>query len=137
MAQVFYIQRRLMSTPVSENAPTIRIYGWWERPFGQASAFCTRLQAQIMVQRRRARWRMSGFAVQLREPVTRQQKKLFLLIIRGISCKMGPRVIEAIAMGFYAGILEDYPAIYQGSYCPLLLRAGFTVDMPAEQEASA
>jgi hypothetical protein len=132
MAQAFLtIHCRIMSEPVSQNAATIRIYGWWERPFGQASAFCTRLQAQVMVQRRRARWRMSGFAVQLREPVTRQQKKLLLLIIRGISCKMGPRIIEAIAMGFYAGILEDYPTIHQGSYCPLVLREGFAVDAPA------
>jgi hypothetical protein len=116
-----------MGIPFSGNAPTIRIFGWWERPFGQAAAHCTREQAQAMVQRKRARWRMSGFAVQLREPVGRRQQKFMKIIIHGTSCEMGPRVTEdacdeqAPGHKLAKAAAEAYLMIWAGSYCPLVL----------------
>jgi hypothetical protein len=117
-----------MGISVSQNAPTIRIFGWWERPFGQASAFCTRAQAELMVLRKRARWRMSGFAVQLREPAKRQQKKFMEIVIRGMSCQMSPRVTadacdeSAPGHKLAKAAAEAYLMIFAGSYCPLMLR---------------
>lgn len=87
-----------------------------------------------MVQRKRARWRMSGFAVQLREPVPRQHKKFVKIIIHGTSCEMGPRVTadatddsspghklaKAAALAYLLGLMA--PDDKAGSYCPLVLR---------------
>lgn len=82
-----------------------------------------------MVQRKRARWRMSGFAVQLREPAKRQHKQFVKIIIHGMSCEMGAGVTHDACDESEPGhklakaAAEAYLMIWAGSYCPLVMKA--------------
>jgi hypothetical protein len=127
-----------MSGPVSKETPKVRIFGWWQKPGTEPLDLCEPAHAKRLVELKLAKGCMKGFGIQLRKPrgPVAKYRKFLLITIRGVSCKMGPRIIEGIMMGFYAGVLENYPTIHQGSYCPLVLRDGFTVDEPS-CEASA
>src|ERR1700730_16880781 len=89
-----------MGIPFSENAAKIRVYSWDQRPFGTPLDYCTREQAERFIKTKLARRRMSGFAIQFRNPVKsvwgHSAIRLFIkIIIHGMSCEMGERVTEA------------------------------------------
>jgi hypothetical protein len=126
-----------MGIPVSQNTPTIRIYGWWQRPYGEAFDYCTPEQAKGLIERKLARRRMSGFAIQLRQPSARSRlsAKIFMRIVtHGKSCQMGPRMTEDAAFGepHLSELAKEAALAYllvfrapdnqAGSYCPLVLR---------------
>jgi hypothetical protein len=137
-----------MATSVS-GQPTVKIFGWWQRA-NRATAphdFCVPEAARNLVQLGLAKLCLKGFAVQLLRPpsdlLTRKEKRLirnleprkprfpkqrkFIQItIRGLSCKMGPRVTEEAADGSICAMtaVEAYLMIFAGSYCPLVPSQG-------------
>lgn len=124
----------LMGTTVSRTSQTIRIYGWWQHPSGDPFDYCTPEEGAALVDRRLARRRMSGFAVQLRQPTkSKLAAKIFMRIVtHGKSCQMGPRMTEDAAFGDeHLQVLAKLAALsyllalaapdnQTGSYCPLI-----------------
>jgi hypothetical protein len=102
-------------------AKKIRMFGWWQQG-GEPFDHCSPEEAAHLVERRLARRRQGGFAIQLREPAKRKQRTFLQITIRGMSCKMGPRVTEDAAdgSGTAQAAAEAYLIIFAGSYCPLI-----------------
>lgn len=98
------------------------IFGWWQRPGTEPLDHCAPDHASRLVELRLAKRCMKGFAIQLRNPPRRQQKKFLRIVIHGKSCQMGPRVTEEAAEG--SRLAQEaalaYLMIFAGSYCPLI-----------------
>lgn len=120
-----------MGIPFSESV-RIRIYEHGTSCYGSPLDFCTREAASLLVERKLARWRMKGFAIQFREPpVKRSKHKKFIeIVIRGQSAQMGPGVTERAGDESEPGhelaqaAALSYLMTYAGSYCPLVPARG-------------
>lgn len=134
-----------MATSVSRE-PTVKIFEWWQRTNSSAMPLdlCAPDAARNLVELKLAKRCQKGFAIQLLRPLAElltrkekqlvqsleprkprfpKQRKFIQITIRGLSCKMTPRVTEDAAEGSICAMTaaEAYLMIFAGSYCPLIL----------------